>query len=214
MCCIEIILIWQFSCSAYQPETPISVWYGSGLEIGYNQLIRCFVSLVVHPSVFHFQMIWVNNGFSPNLVYALILWRFGLGLLMGKFRQKFYGVFCPSHVHIFVSINSGKHQWIFIKLGMCIDIVEIGLETWYVHWYCGDWFGIANGQISSVWQSCLPKTRPHFHFSDDNFSKCQGILTKLGTCIDMKILFGIAYGQISSMIDRVICLWHDNGGVF
>ena len=28
------------------------------------------------------------------------------------------------------------HQWIFTKLGMCIDIVEI-------------WFGIANGQISS-----------------------------------------------------------------
>ena len=27
--------------------------------------------------------------FSPNLVCALILWRSGLGLLMGKFRQIF-----------------------------------------------------------------------------------------------------------------------------
>ena len=27
------------------------------------------------------------NGFSPNLVCAVILWRSGLGLLMGKFRQ-------------------------------------------------------------------------------------------------------------------------------
>ena len=27
------------------------------------------------------------NGFSPNLVCALILWKSGLGLLMGKFRQ-------------------------------------------------------------------------------------------------------------------------------
>ena len=27
------------------------------------------------------------NGFSPNLVCILILWRSGLGLLMGKFRQ-------------------------------------------------------------------------------------------------------------------------------
>ena len=27
------------------------------------------------------------NGFSPNSVCALILWRSGLGLLMGKFRQ-------------------------------------------------------------------------------------------------------------------------------
>ena len=32
--------------------------------------------------------------------------------------------------------NWSKHQWIFTKLGMCIDIVEI-------------WFGIANGQILS-----------------------------------------------------------------
>ena len=31
--------------------------------------------------------------------------------------------------------NLSKNQWIFTKLDMCIDIVEI-------------WFGIANGQIS------------------------------------------------------------------
>ena len=44
---------------------------------------------IVRPSVFCFRMItWVNiNGFSPNLVCVLILWRSGLGLLMGKFRQ-------------------------------------------------------------------------------------------------------------------------------
>ena len=41
-------------------------------------------------------------------------------------------------VHIsFPDNNLNKHQWNFIKLGMCIDIVEI-------------WFGIATGQISSV----------------------------------------------------------------
>ena len=40
------------------------------------------------------------------------------------------------------------------------------------------------------------------------------ILTKLGTCIDMKkIWFGIAYGQILSMFGRVICPGHDNGRV-
>ena len=48
---------------------------------------------------------------------------------------------CPS-VHLsvvcisFPDHNLSKHQWIFTKFGMCIDIVEI-------------WFGIANGQISS-----------------------------------------------------------------
>ena len=55
---------------------------------------------------------------------------------------------------------------------------------------------------------------PIVSFPDDNLSKCQRILTKLGTCIDMKeICFGIANGQISSMFDRVICLRHDNSGV-
>ena len=45
----------------------------------------------VRPSIFRFRMITrVNiNGFSPNLVCALILWRSGLRLLMGKFHQMF-----------------------------------------------------------------------------------------------------------------------------
>ena len=47
---------------------------------------------------------------------------------------------------------------------------------------------------------------PIFSFLDDNLCNCQGILTKLGTCIDIKeIWFKIANGQISSMFDRVIC---------
>ena len=38
-------------------------------------------------------------------------------------------------VHILFQVdNLSKHQWIFTKLGMCIDIKEI-------------WFGIAKGQI-------------------------------------------------------------------
>ena len=44
-----------------------------------------------------------------------------------------------------------------------------------------------------------------FGFPDDDFSKCQGILTKFGICIDRKeIWFGIAYGQISSMFDSYL----------
>ena len=43
----------------------------------------------VRPSGFCFRMITsVNiNEFSPNLVHEFILWRSGLGLLVGKFRQ-------------------------------------------------------------------------------------------------------------------------------
>ena len=92
------------------------------------------------------------NGFSPNLVCALILWRSGLGLLMGKFRQ--------------------------ILTELCAQ------------------------------------EKPVFSFPDDNVSKCQGILTRVGTCIDIKeIWFGITNGQILPMFDRVTCLRHDNGGV-
>ena len=45
-----------------------------------------------------------------------------------------------------------------------------------------------------------------FSFPDNKLCKCQGNLTKLGTCIDIKeIWFGNANGQIASMFDRVIC---------
>ena len=55
---------------------------------------------------------------------------------------------------------------------------------------------------------------PVFSFPDDKLSKCQGILTKLGTCIYIKeFYFGIANGRISSMFYTFICLRHNNGGV-
>ena len=49
-----------------------------------------------------------------------------------SFRQSYVH---PS-VFSFPDNNLSKRQWIFTKLGMCIDIVEI-------------WFGFANGQILS-----------------------------------------------------------------
>ena len=41
-----------------------------------------------------------------------------------------------------------KHQWIFAKFGMCIDIVEI-------------WFGIANGKISSNFDRVICPRHAH-----------------------------------------------------
>ena len=53
-----------------------------------------------------------------------------------------------------------------------------------------------------------------FSFLDNNLSKYQGVLAKLGTCIDIKeVCFGIANGQILSIFDRVICPQHSNGRV-
>ena len=87
----------------------------------------------------------------------------------------------PSVHILFPGDNLRKHQWIFIKLGMCIDIVEI-------------WFEIANGQILS--NLAKLSAQDIFLFPEDNLSKFQGILTKLGTHIDIKeIWFGIAMGK-------------------
>ena len=70
------------------------------------------------------------------------------------------------------------------------------------------------GKFHEILTELFARDKPVFSFPDDNLSQCQGILTKLGTCIDMKeIWIGIANGQISSMFDRVICPQHDNGWV-
>ena len=70
------------------------------------------------------------------------------------------------------------------------------------------------GKFHKILTELPARDSPIFSFPNDNLCKCQGILTKLGTCIDIKkIWFRIANGQISSMFDRVICLWHHNGGV-
>ena len=112
-----------------------------------------------------------------------------MGLLTGKFRQIFTELSAQDMpIFSFLDDNLSKCLWIFTKLDMCIDTVEI-------------WFGIANGQTSSNFDGFICPRHTHiFYFPDDNFSKCQGILTKLGTCIDMKeIWFGIAFRQISEL---------------
>ena len=68
---------------------------------------------------FRFWMItWVNvNGFSPNLVCALILCRSGLGLLMGKFHR-FFTELPAWDMPLFSFSNYilSKYWWIFTKL--------------------------------------------------------------------------------------------------
>ena len=67
--------------------------------------------------------------------------------------------------------NLSKSQCIFTELVMCTDIVEI-------------WFGIANWQISSNFDGVICPRRPYFRFRTIT-CKCQGILTKFSTCIDL-----------------------------
>ena len=58
---------------------------------------------------------------------------------------------CPSVPISFLDDSLSKHQWIFTKQSMCIDIVKI-------------WFWIADGQISSNFDGYLPQTCPYLHF--------------------------------------------------
>ena len=51
--------------------------------------------------------------------------------------------------------NLSKHQWIFIKLGMWIDIVEI-------------WFRIANGHICQILTELSARDTPIFSFPNNN----------------------------------------------
>ena len=59
---------------------------------------------------------------------------------------------CLSVRFSFPDDNLSKHRWIFTKLGMCIDIVEI-------------WFEIANGQISSNFDGVVCPRHAHIFVS-------------------------------------------------
>ena len=67
-------------------------------------------------------------------------------------------------------------------------------------------FGIAKGKFRRILTELSARDTPIFSFPDNKLCKCQRILTKLGTCIDIKeIWFGIANGQkISSMFDSYL----------
>ena len=68
---------------------------------------------------------------------------------MGKFRQSFTELSAQdTPMFSFPDDNLSKHQWIFTKLGLCFDIVEI-------------WFGIANGQISSKFDGVICPRHAH-----------------------------------------------------
>ena len=96
-------------------------------------------------------------------------------------------------VFSFLDDNVSKCQWIFTILGICIDIVEI----------C---FGIDNGQISSIFDSCLPAIHPYFTFGTitSKFTKFQWIFTKFDMCIYIvEICFGIALWQFRQFLTEL-----------
>ena len=72
---------------------------------------------------------------------------------MGEFRQFLMELSARDlPIFSFPDDNLSKHKWIFTKLGMYIDIVEI-------------WFGIANGQISSNFYGVICLRHAHIFVS-------------------------------------------------
>ena len=107
----------------------------------------------VRPSVFRFRMIhvtWVNiNGFSPNLVCALIFWRSGLGLLIGQILWRYLPETRP--YFRFRTIT-----WVNIKgfspnLLYALTLRRSGL-------------GLIMDKFRQFLRSYLPETRPCFRF--------------------------------------------------
>ena len=119
-------------------------------------------------------------------VCALILFRSGLGLVVGKLHQFLTDLSARDmSIFSFLDNNFIKCQWIFTRLGMCIDIVKI-------------WFWIVNEQIWSILTELSAYYKSVFYFQDNNLSKSQWIFTKFDMCIDsVEIWFGIAHWQIS-----------------
>ena len=58
----------------------------------------------------------------------------------------------------FPDSNLSKHKWIFTKLGMCIDIVEI-------------WFRLLMGKFRQIFTELSARDTPMFSFPDANLSK-------------------------------------------
>ena len=72
---------------------------------------------------------------------------------MDKFRQFLTELSARNtSIFSFPDDNLSKCQWIFTKLGLCINIVEI-------------WFGIANGQISLYFDEVICPRHIHIFVS-------------------------------------------------
>ena len=92
---------------------------------------------------------------------------------MGKFCQFLTELSArDGSVFSFPNDNLSKCQWIFTKLSVCIDIVDICL-------------GLLMGKFRQYLTELSARDMSVFLFLDDNFSKCQWIFTKLSVCIDI-----------------------------
>ena len=100
---------------------------------------------MVTGTAFHFEYV---SRFIPR--HTIVAGYYGFTLVVRESVHQ--SVVRPSVRFSFADDNLSKHQWIFTKFGMCIDMVEI-------------WFGIANGQISSIFDGVICPRHAHIFVS-------------------------------------------------
>ena len=128
---------------------------------------------------------------------ALILWRSSLGMLMGEFRQ-FLTDLSAHDRSIF-------HFWMVTLVN--VNRFSPNLVCALIFWRSA--LGLLIGKVRQFLTQLSARDTSVFSILDDNFTKCLWIFTKLLVCIDIvDICFGIAYGRILSIFDRVICPQH------
>ena len=102
-------------------------------------------------------------------------------------------------VFSFSDDNLCECQWIFTKLGVCNDIVEI-------------WFQIANGQISSAYDS-ITTTHQIFGFRTITLVNLYRFSPNLISALILRRSgLGLLLGTFHQFL-TVISPWHNNGGI-
>ena len=100
---------------------------------------------------------------------------------------------CQSVCISFPDDNLSRHQWIFTKLGMCIDIVEI-------------WFGIANGRISSNFDRVICQRQAHIFKNGTYYVTGYGIHPFVNFLVSGWLLLQFTSSQAETWcIDRPWC---------
>ena len=131
--------------------------------------------------------------YASVTLFILILWR----LLFDVGRPCVYPASIrQSYIHwsirfLFPDDNLSKHQWIFTKLGMCIDIVEI-------------WFGIANGQILSKFYGAICPRSPYFRFRMITWVNINGFSPNLVCALILwRSGFGLLMGKVCQSLTEL-----------
>ena len=97
-------------------------------------------------------MVADSNSFFISC-HTIVVGYYGFTLVvLESVRLSYVCPFVHPSVRPFPADNLSKNQWIFTKLGICIDIVEIS-------------FGIANGQISSIFDGVFCPRHAHMFIS-------------------------------------------------